>query len=220
MKAKLSLLLIILQLLLVSCDSNEAKNNGKREFDQEQIDRLNQSNRYDYDKTIKRKDNPILSFFGQILAFIARLFTFSVSYIVIGGLLILIVWLIVKNTRAPVLSVATDKGDVRLISEEQLENTNYLPLLEMALKENNYRLAIRFSFILALQNLQKKGEIQWEKEKTNHQYLMELPLGLQKPFSALTRIYEYVWYGEAEANETLYKRIQQHLFQLKKNKAA
>lgn len=217
----LFILIVLLQLTFFSCSQKEDENvlpRTERAFDESEIDKLNTSDRFDYDKEIEVADNPVLDFFLDIFSGIVKFFSYSFSYILIGGILLLVVWIIIKKSRPIGFKVNKDEPNLRVISEDNIENADYKPLLELALGEKDYRLAIRFSFIISLQNLQKAGQIKWHKEKTNYQYLSELPTELQAPFQKLTRIYEYVWYGEAEASSQLYSNIQAYSENLKVKK--
>ena len=56
-----------------------------------------------------------------------------------------------------------------------------------------------------LKKLSDKKQIDWNTEKTNHDYLKELKSESSKTnFAELLYIFEYVWYGEFEINEEAY----------------
>ena len=70
---------------------------------------------------------------------------------------------------------------------------------EDLLKNGDFRNAIRLMLIDSLQNLASEKMIALHKDKTNRDYLYELPEGaMREHFSTLSRIYNYVWYGEFE----------------------
>lgn len=90
---------------------------------------------------------------------------------------------------------------------ENIEGINLSGLVEKAIDEKNYRLAVRYTFLMALQSLSKKDLIHWQPAKTNHDYLNELHgKTFYKEFSSLSHVFEYVWYGELAAKEDLYER--------------
>ena len=204
--------------LVLSCSSDEpGYSGGERGFDQEQIDGLNESDKYDYDKTIEPYSNPILNFFGKLFASIFQLFGYSLTYIIIGLVLAAVIFIIIRSNKAKLILPSKETGaDVKIINAEDLEQTDYRKLLDLALSKSDFRLAIRFTFLIALQHLQLRKKINWHKEKTNYQYLYELSPELQLPFSNLTRIYEYVWYGEAEVSKELFQSINTYYQHLKK----
>ena len=61
----------------------------------------------------------------------------------------------------------------------------------------DYRLAVRLGYLSALRGLADRELIRWLPDKTNYQYLRELPAGpLRELFAPLTRDFELAWYGE------------------------
>lgn len=84
----------------------------------------------------------------------------------------------------------------------------YQSLILKAVKDKNYRLAIRYSYLQTLQLLAGKGLIQFSADKTNYQYVTELKnTTFQNDFAAITLHYEYVWYGKFEINEQVYHKL-------------
>ena len=82
-------------------------------------------------------------------------------------------------------------------AEEHLPSADLLSLLEQALALKDYRSALRLHYLLALQELDAMGWIRHGKEKTNMAYVMELDgKEIQGEFRVLTRVSEFVWYGD------------------------
>lgn len=82
---------------------------------------------------------------------------------------------------------------------EDLHALDLDTLLTQAENARNYRLAVRLGYLRVLRQLSDKGLIRWQPDKTNHDYLYELPTGpLPEAFRELTRQFEYVWYGEQD----------------------
>lgn len=82
---------------------------------------------------------------------------------------------------------------------EDLHGLDLDTLLTQAEDARNYRLAVRLGYLRVLRQLSDKGLIRWQPDKTNHDYLYELPTGpLPEAFRELTRQFEYVWYGEQD----------------------
>ena len=88
-----------------------------------------------------------------------------------------------------------------LLDVEHIETVNLDRLLEQALADQHYRDAARFLYLRALQTLAARGLIDWQKNKTNREYLREVRRaarpGLDRPFADVTRLFEWIWYGEA-----------------------
>ena len=50
--------------------------------------------------------------------------------------------------------------------------------------------------------------IDWQRDKTNHEYVLELRRDvLRRPFAELTTLFEYVWYGDFTVDEGIYGRV-------------
>lgn len=74
---------------------------------------------------------------------------------------------------------------------------NYQREIDKAIKENNYRLAVRLLFLRLLANLADKRVINYKQDKTNFDYLSQLHrTSYYNDFFRLTRNYEYCWYGQ------------------------
>ena len=92
----------------------------------------------------------------------------------------------------------------RIINEEDLQQ-----LIQKAIADKNYRLAVRYYYLYTLKQLRDAGLIQWHAEKTNRDYVRELPDENLKPrFKNLTFIYDYVWYGNYKPAEKDFESIE------------
>ncbi len=112
-------------------------------------------------------------------------------------------------------SVKLDKVTVAADEKETLSvNTDYNKLIGQAIADKNYRLAIRFHYLQTLQKLNARHAIQFTLDKTNFQYVRELTgKPYRDSFAALTRNYEYAWYGGFEIDEDLFTAIQNNFKQ-------
>ena len=80
---------------------------------------------------------------------------------------------------------------------EIIKNEDIDALIAEAVNQKNYRLAIRYYYLLALKKLTETNHIEWKPQKTNEDYINELQASGYKPdFVNITKIYDYVWYGE------------------------
>ena len=81
--------------------------------------------------------------------------------------------------------------------EEDIASTNWEALLQEATNKNDFRLAVRYSYMWLLQLLQRSELIQYRIDKTNYEYYSELGTSQYKQsFRQLSRQYEYAWYGK------------------------
>lgn len=83
------------------------------------------------------------------------------------------------------------------ITSENIENADIISLINRAENNQDYRLAIRYYYLLVLKTLTIKKHIKFEDDKTNAEYLNDIK---SKPFSAAfeytSYLYNYIWYGE------------------------
>ncbi len=153
------------------------------------------------------KASGYLSFFFKIL-----------PYILIGILLFLLIKFFLNvNSRA--LLYSKDNEAIVSLSEEEhiIKNEDINQLIQNALKEKNYRLAIRYYYLLILKQMSEKELINWEMQKTNDDYINELEKEeIKDPFSHITRLYDYIWYGDFPIDEAKYLKAENKFLSLRK----
>jgi hypothetical protein len=102
---------------------------------------------------------------------------------------------------------AVDLSD--MVIDENTGKDKLGAMLEKALNEKQYRLAVRFVYLIALKRLSDAGQIRWQADKTNRSYLNEIDdRTLRQQFANLARLYEYVWYGDFDINAEHYREIE------------
>jgi hypothetical protein len=127
-------------------------------------------------------------------------------------LLVFLVFLLIRffiNTNLRNQKNATTNGNIVGLSDEEniIKNENIDDLIANAVANKDYRLAIRYSYLMILKLLTDKDIIQWELQKTNSDYLNEITKEhLKSPFKTSTRLYEYIWYGDFTIDETKYQK--------------
>ncbi|TKK66683.1 DUF4129 domain-containing protein [Ilyomonas limi] len=85
----------------------------------------------------------------------------------------------------------------------------YQELLQKAYSEKNYRLAVRILYLQTLKLLSEKNIITFQADYTNMDYLQQLSHTMfYKDFFAITRHYEYAWYGGFTVSEPAFYTIQ------------
>ena len=99
-----------------------------------------------------------------------------------------------------------DEGNDQEVLTEDMLHTNWEEYIDKATREGNTRMAVRYSYMMLLQLLQKRQLIQYRTDKTNYDYYYELAnTNLKTPFRQLTRQYEYAWYGNYPIQEEAYQ---------------
>jgi len=93
-------------------------------------------------------------------------------------------------------------------SVENIHEINFDDGIEKAIAQHNYRLAVRLLYLNCLKQLSDAGQIRWEINKTNNDYVNEINNQEQRiAFNLLTRQFEYVWYGEFIIDAPVFKKV-------------
>lgn len=136
-------------------------------------------------------------------------------------LLIILLFILIKfflsvNARA-VMHAKKNQSIVALSEEEHIiKNEDIQQLIAAALTQKDYRLAVRYYYMYMLQLMSEKELIVWELQKTNEDYTRELKQQeLMMPFAAITRLYNYFWYGEFPIDESKFKKAEIKFLSLK-----
>jgi hypothetical protein len=138
-------------------------------------------------------------------------------YIIAAIVLYLIVNFFLKINVRTLSRKKRNREIVHITNEEALLNSKDLPkLIQLAIEEQNYRLAIRYQYVLLLQQLSNKEMIVWEQQKTNEDYIREVqPKNIQIAFEEITRFYDFVWYGNFEIGYEEYLKGIQRIQKIK-----
>lgn len=165
------------------------------------------------DKVLKWFGKRFLEFlrwlFGErravgIFSFIVKVFPY-----VIAVLMVLLLLKIFLNVRTDSILARSNLSSKIQISEDEdiIQNQDIKALIKEALQANDYRLAIRYHYLYILQRLEIKEYINWELQKTNHDYEREITdEKLKKQFKDLTYLYDFVWYGAFSVDKTSFNK--------------
>lgn len=89
--------------------------------------------------------------------------------------------------------------------EEHIEEINLDELITKALSASDYRLAIRYKYLKVLKDLSLNNLIDWHYDKTNIDYKNEIESSrLKDLFGNASHLYDHIWYGEFNLDETGY----------------
>ncbi|GAA4244471.1 MULTISPECIES: DUF4129 domain-containing protein [Winogradskyella] len=119
-------------------------------------------------------------------------------YILLGVLIFLLIRFFLKVNSNNLITKAKKEASISFTEEEQIiKNEDINALIKDAIQQKNYRLAIRYYYLLSLKQLTESDHILWQPQKTNEDYINEIEKDhLKIDFKNITRIYDYVWYGE------------------------
>lgn len=137
-------------------------------------------------------------------------------YVIFG---IIIIYLIVKAFIDSPINAIFKKEDRKIntinFTEESIEKVDFDRFINDAVKEQNYRLAVRYLYLKSLQLLSVSNVIEWHYDKTNAEYQAEIKNPeTKKMFKSVSYIYDYVWYGEFAINESDFEKTRSSFNQL------
>lgn len=143
----------------------------------------------------------------------------AIPWIVLGLLLFFILKFFFKVNTRNATDVLETIPSIQLTNDEELINNMQLnELIAQAIQVKDYRLAVRFYYLLILQKLTDKELIVWQQEKTNEDFIREVAkLKIASDFTEITQLYDFVWYGNFEINEPEFLKATT-LFNTLKNK--
>jgi Domain of unknown function (DUF4129) len=183
-----------------------------------QIEKYRTNRDYDYSRDTAPPQNPLAKFWVWIKQKLSDFFASKAyqsvwQYVILASLLALTVWLLYKSGFLGGFAKTGRDYAEELGYETLMENIhelNFTDMIEEAIAQRNYRLAVRLYYLKTLKELTDRNLIKWQPTKTNRSYLYELSdLNLRSDFEQLTEQFEYVWYGEFEVSNSDFEQIQQ-----------
>lgn len=119
-------------------------------------------------------------------------------------LLVVIVWFLYKN-RPELFSWKRKTVIDYELEEETIYGIDFDAEIQQALRQGNYWLAVRYTYLKVLRHLSDEGRIDWQPSKTPTQYVYEVK---SPPFRELTSHFLRVRYGNFEATQAVYEGVQ------------
>ncbi|PWB24732.1 DUF4129 domain-containing protein [Flavobacterium sp. HTF] len=93
--------------------------------------------------------------------------------------------------------------------EKNIHLLDFKKLIQESLEKGERRIAIRYYYLWLLKVMAQNHYIEWDIEKTNSDYLYEIQSPVYKEdFTYLSYLYNYIWYGEFEIDETIFKKAE------------
>jgi len=156
------------------------------------------------------------SFLGPLFLFIGKVFPF-----ILGIIIVIIILKAFLGTEIGFWNFQKSSKKVaeKLIYEdEDIHESDFDALLERAIQQKEYRLAIRYYYLSVLKLLSDKKLIEYHKDKTNSEYLFEIShTETRSQFSYLSYVFSYVWYGEFPVDEKTFTQVEQKYQSFKKS---
>lgn len=139
----------------------------------------------------------------------------TVTYIVLGVLLVLIIYRIIVVNNLYMAGASRRRKEEVIEGEiAEIEDSNLDQKIQAAVQAKQFRPAIRLMYIKALRSLNEKGWIRYHAQSTNYDYMNQVqPYGVGSEFRFMTHVYEYVWYGEFPLTEDQFGKVYQNFQQ-------
>ena len=183
---------------------------------------------FDYDVKTGESANLLSRAVRWFLNLISNTFGFDISprtllileYIIYALMGALVIYLLVRmfvNEQFNALFTKKARSIIDIdLSEQHIESIDLDALMNDALKNKDYRLAVRYQFLKILKLLSQQNLIAWHFEKTNSDYEREIKEGeLQQEFKKASYLYEHIWYGEQPLDEVVYQKTDARFNKLK-----
>ncbi|PKA83846.1 uncharacterized protein DUF4129 [Ulvibacter sp. MAR_2010_11] len=135
----------------------------------------------------------------------------ALPYLIIAGIIFFVVWLFYRLNPGAKILKSQAAPDVFFTEEEEIIRTKDIKnLIQKALENHDYRLAVRYYYLLILKKLSNAELIEYEFDKTNSDYIAEiLSEDINFQFRKATLLYDYIWYGNFTVTETDYQKAAQ-----------
>lgn len=140
-------------------------------------------------------------------------------YIFIGLGVALVLYIVIKSIGAENIFRKKSKETFLPydVITENIHEIDYEQELQRLVAERKFRLAVRLLYLRALKKLSDAEIINWQPNKTNYNYLMEIDKPeIRNDFSKLTLQFDYIWYGDFPIDEVKFDPINQSFNQFNK----
>lgn len=124
-------------------------------------------------------------------------------------IVLIVLWAIYLFLKTNKILLFSSNGKIKKTSFNKFyaETKDIIPLssqLKEALSKNNYHEVVRLYYLLAIDKLDQNKIINLRKVDHHNDILLQLNNDLLKtPFHSIGIYFQYCWYGEFEANETI-----------------
>jgi len=143
-----------------------------------------------------------------------------IFWVLVVGCFVAILVMFLTNSKAWVFKsrakkIDGDEPEAIDDAEGNIFDIDFEKRINKALDGQDYRLATRLLFLRLLRSMAEKNIIKYGIDKTNLDYLFELgSTKYYRDFSAASRNYEYVWYGNFSMQQSQFVQVRQLLEEL------
>ncbi|MCX2573469.1 DUF4129 domain-containing protein [Pedobacter sandarakinus] len=186
-------------------------------FDKQAISDYKTQPDFQYDEVGERQLSLWERFWIGFWNWVRRIFsgaaTNSISrYFFIGLAVAIVLFLVIKIVGAQNI-FRRDPPESALpydVLNDNIHEIDYETEIQRLVSEGKYRLAVRLLYLRTLKKLSDAQIIEWQPDKTNYNYLMEITRpALKGDFGQLTLQFDYIWYGDFPIDEHKFEPIKQ-----------
>ena len=223
MRARLTLLLIVISALTSFASLSTENIPIYRNFDQSQIESYKANPAFSYVHASQRT-NWWAGVQEWLVGVLSSLFDVedkaqanAIFYIIVK----VILWIIALSAIGIIVHSLYKKGVFGVIGRKEesfsLEyhdldakvlETDWQVLIVKAIDQKQFNVAIRLLYLQLLQTLNNAHLIEWDKSKTIRDYQGELNDPYREGFTSLARYYQYSWFGNVSIDELHFYMIQ------------
>lgn len=133
----------------------------------------------------------------------------ALPYFLLVLVLGVITWLFIRLNPGNAVMAEPITGKVNLQKEEELvKRADISSLINQAISEENYRLAVRYLYLKSLRLLDQNEYISYRFQKTNEDYINEIKeTGIKEQFTKITRLYDFIWYGDFQLSKERFEKV-------------
>lgn len=166
---------------------------------------------------VKKKPRVIKKdFWDRLNDFTAQRKVRPFFYLLVGGILLFAFYkVVVANNLYIFYSGARRRKAEEDMAFTEIDDDTIDQKIAQAVAVNDYRTAVRHLYLKSLRALSEKGWIHYHAQATNTDYVQQVSrYAIAPDFSFLTRVYEYVWYGEFILTAPQFAAVRQQFQQL------
>lgn len=143
-----------------------------------------------------------INFVSVLIKVIAVLIIIFVIYLIVKAIINKEgQWIFGKNSKKKNIIYSEIEKNIHLLDFDKL--------IKESIQSGEKRAAVRYYYLWLLKVMAQNNYIEWDIEKTNSDYLYELQKPAHKEeFTYLSYLYNYIWYGEFEIDETTFGRAE------------
>lgn len=176
-----------------------------RKFDDSSINELKNDDAFFYMQQNKSKTDYRSMFYNWFLNMLSKIFGNKVSRFILGNIhyiiMIIAIGLILYKITGVSFQGTYSKPGTNIISgitdNINVEEVNFIPLINKAVNNGDYRSAIRYQYLNILKQLSHYDLISFGQHKTNVEYIYELKeKQITDGFKEVVYIFDNVWYGD------------------------